>query len=248
MTYPQGQQGGYQADPYGQQYQQQGGGDGLAQVTMFAPLIIGALGVAGFFFGFGAFASDFISVSFFGAFETLQPALLLMAGLVAVLGWVLRETWGAALAATFSLTAALSLLTGLKAMEGSTGWAYWVVFVIALAQLALAVLVLLPVVQAKGGLPQIGAPKPTAQGYAGYGQHQAQDYGQQAQQYGQQQAQGYEQQAQQYGQPQAQGYEQPAQQYGQQQAQDYGQQYGQQAPQQYGQNPQTGGYDSGQQQ
>src|SRR5699024_5182141 len=53
MTYPQGQQGGFQADPYGQQYQQQGGGGGLAQAAGLAPLIIGGLGIVGFFLGFG---------------------------------------------------------------------------------------------------------------------------------------------------------------------------------------------------
>src|SRR5699024_3916000 len=224
MTYPQGQQGGYQADPYGQQYQQQGGGGGLAQVIVFAPLIIGALGVAGFFFGFGRMASaGGDGPSFFQFMGALFPALVLVTGLVAVVGWILRETWGEALAAVFAITTVLSMLVGLQLFSSdgflgsfggafgssvSAGWAYWIIFVIALAQLALAVLILLPVVQAKGGLPQIGAPKPAAQGYAGYGQHQAQGYGQQAQQYGQQQAQEYGQQAQQYG--------QQAQQYGQQ--------------------------------
>lgn len=241
MTYPQGQQGGYQADPYGQQYQQQqagGGADGLAQVAAVAPLAIGGLGIAGFFFGFGRFASvsgfGYSSgVSFFDTFQQLFPALVLISGIVAVLGWVLRETWGPALSATFSVTTVLALLTGLKSVGTDAGWGYWIIFVIALVQTALAVIMLLPAIAAKGGLPQIGSPKPATQGYAGYGQ-QAQQYGQQAQQYGQQQAQDYGQQAQQYG--------QQAQQYGQPQAQGYGEQ-----AQQYGQQ-QQGGYDTGQQQ
>src|SRR5690625_4256206 len=98
MTYPQGQQGGYQADPYGQQYQQQqagGGADGLAQVAAVAPLAIGGLGIAGFFFGFGSFASESDSASFFEFFGWLFPALVLISGLVAIIGWLLRETWGA---------------------------------------------------------------------------------------------------------------------------------------------------------
>ncbi len=244
MTYPQGQQGGYQADPYGQQYQQQSGGDGLAQVAAIAPLIIGALGVVGFFFGFGRFASvsafgTSSGASFFQAMAGLFPVQVLLAGVTALIGWVLRSDFGAGLAAAFAGTAVLVLLTSLQGFTdngelggASAGWAYWIILVIAVAQTALSVIALLPVIAAKGGLPQIGSPKPATQGYAGYGQQQAQGYGQQAQQYGQQQAQEYGQQAQQYGQHQAQEYGQQAQQYGQQQ---------------YGQNPQTGGYDSGQQ-
>src|SRR5699024_4756866 len=137
----------------GQQYQQQqagGGADGLAQVAAVAPLAIGGLGIAGFFFGFGSFASESDSASFFEFFGWLFPALVLISGLVAIIGWLLRETCGAGMSAALSFTAAITMLCGLQifgddgfiggfiggigsafggsSVDISAGWAYWIIF------------------------------------------------------------------------------------------------------------------------
>lgn len=250
MTYP--QQGGHGAPQYGQQpspnpyaapQRPAGSGSQLASVAKFAPIAIAALGIVGFFCGFGKYATvagGGASANFFEA-EQYPVVLVLIAGLTAAVGWLTKEKWGVGASAAISVGVVLALLCGLVRFDEdtSTGWAYWLVFVIALAQAALAIVTILLSAGILGGSTKKSAPASWS-----YGQ-QAHQYGQQSQgEYGQPQPPQYGQPPRpqpQYGQPQ---YGQPPQQpYGQPQAQPYGQQpppppqYGQPMQGQYGRPP-----------
>lgn len=220
MTYPQGQ-GGYGAPQYGAPQQQYGGAPkaGPDLLGTIAPAAIGVLGIAAPLLGFGSAATAKFgdgSASFYEASGVSYiVALVLISGLVALVGFVPQQRPQFGISAALSVTVVLMMLFGLSGIgEGaSTGWAYWLVFVVALVQAGVAIGALLM------GAGMIGGGAPAAQQY---GQPQQFAQPQQPQQYGQQAPQqpapGYGQQPPTqggqpgYGQPQ-----QPGQQYGQQQ-------------------------------
>lgn len=143
---------------------------GAAQAISLAAPIIGLLGIVGFFFGFGRYLSvqglesfmDYAddldgelvvaTQSFFEADATLFPALMLLGGLIALVGWVLRAQLATALSTAIAVTVVLTMLTNLQGFGDfySTGWGYWIVFVIALLQVVFGVLALAPVIATQG--------------------------------------------------------------------------------------------------
>lgn len=204
MTYPQQPAGGRPEDGFARQYgPPPQGAAARASSGALVPLLLGALGITGFFLGFGEFIvfkmngeklNVDATLTVFGMLNILFPALVLTAGLVAVVGWMLRARWGIALAAVFSMVAAAGMLTNLQTfgedgfwsgflavlvdgvgssknnLSVSAGWGYWVIFAIAVVQFLLAAWALAGVVRGLGGLPQIGSAGP-AYGFPqpGYG-------------------------------------------------------------------------------
>lgn len=240
MTYPQSQ-GGYGAPQYGAPQQPKAGPD---LVGFLAPVAVGVLGVAGLLLGLasayelgGGMVSS--TVSFYESRETLPIALVFLAGLTAVIGLIPKQQSYLAISGAVSLTSALLMLFMLTA-DTPTAWGYWLVFVVALVQSAIAVAAVLITAGIIGGAvagQQYGQPQPQP-----YAQPQQQPFYGQPQQpappaYGQPQpGQQYGQPAPgpQYGQPQP-NQPAPGQQYGQPQP---GQSYGEQQPgQTYGEQP-----------
>ncbi|WP_024794643.1 DUF5336 domain-containing protein [Tomitella biformata] len=226
MTYPQGQ-GGYGAPQYGAPQQPKAGPD---LVGFLVPLAVAVLGVAGVLMGLaGAFdfgGGSLMSSSTRSFYETgllLPIGFVFLAGLIAVVGLIPQQQSYLAISGALSLTTVIVMLFLLSA-DTSTAWGYWLVFVIALVQAAIAIAAVLITAGIIGGSPS----------------RQSQQYGQAPQQYAQpQQPQNYG-----YGQPQ----QQPAQpSYGQPQQQPYGQPQPGQQPGQPGQPGQQPGPQTGQQ-
>lgn len=167
MSYPQQNQPGMPG-PSWEQAQPPASGTGQRSVTdpritYTAALIVG-LGVAGFFFGFGSFASGGSeSLSFFEVIQPLHPMMLLSAGAMAGAAAGLRSTFGLALAAIIAAVSSLGMLANLQGVDDMSeiGWAYWMIFALGLIMMALILFVLLI------ALGRIGTARPTVP--AGYG-------------------------------------------------------------------------------
>lgn len=118
--------------------------------------LVTALGVAGFFFGFGALWSDGEdSLSLFEAGLVLYPVLLLLGGLTALAAVWTRNTFGLVVSIAIPVAGSLTMLASLQGINdiGSLGWGYWMIFSLGwiMAALSLATLLL--------AIGRIGAPR-----------------------------------------------------------------------------------------
>ncbi len=177
--------------PYGAPQRAQGAHrNPLAEAARYAPIGVALLGVAGFFLGFGPYldgeggdAPDFFG-SMFG--NPLVVTLVLIAGLNAALGLIPRQKPNLGTSAVASIAAALLLLCSLgfsdindffSGFGGSSepgvgaGWAFWLVFAVAVAQAALALIA----VFSESGLIRPGGGRASA-GW-GYGRSPGGQYG-----------------------------------------------------------------------
>lgn len=115
-----------------------------------------ALGVAGFFFGFGALGDEGgEAVSLFEAGMVLYPLLLLLGGLTALAAVWTRNTFGLAVAIIVPLAASMTMLANLQGVGDFSviGWGYWMIFSLGWVMAALSLCTLLL------ALGRIGAPR-----------------------------------------------------------------------------------------
>lgn len=112
---------------------------------------IGALGIAATLFGLGAYAHTTrygTAISFYEApWATFLILPFLVAGVACLFGLLPRQRPPLVMSASLSLSGAVLMLFYLASFSAmgrpSAGWAYWVVFVIALLQTAAAVTAML---------------------------------------------------------------------------------------------------------
>ena len=115
-----------------------------------------ALGVAGFFFGFGALGDEGgEAISLFEAGMVLYPLLLLLGGLTALAAVWTRNTFGLAVAIIVPLATSMTMLANLQGVGDFSviGWGYWMIFSLGWVMAALSLSTLLL------ALGRIGAPR-----------------------------------------------------------------------------------------